>query len=386
MGVFTVCILWISNLLWYPSIFSLIATNFAYLFDVSLAQNKLFVLGFGVILFWLFTALNCIGVKFSSKTSIVCSVMGIITPMFLITIGGLIWWLSNKPVAISLDKAAFFPELSHINNVGLLIAIVISLFGVELTAVHAGNVINPKRDYPLSLLISSITVLVLLLLSEMAIAVIIPVEKLSVVTGLLDALTTFFQEMHRSYLIIPILLLVFIGNVGSVAAWMLGSTRGMYVACQKNHVAPFLQKVNRFEAPIGVLIFEAIIFTLVSGIFLIFPNVTDSFWLLLDLASQITLIYYAILFISAIRLRYLPVLAKGFIIPGGSLVLWTIMGMGIFTSFFTLYAGFIVPENLGKSEVVLFHLTMSIGLILTILLPILFLLFRKRIPDSLRNK
>jgi glutamate:GABA antiporter len=67
IGFFTVCILWISNLLWYPSIFSLIAANFAYLFDVSLAQNKMFVVGFGAILFWLFTGLNCIGVKFSSS-------------------------------------------------------------------------------------------------------------------------------------------------------------------------------------------------------------------------------------------------------------------------------------------------------------------------------
>lgn len=108
VGFFTVCILWISNLLWYPSIFSLIAANSAYLFDVSLAQNKMFVVGFGVILFWLFTGLNCIGVKFSSRTSIMCSVMGIIIPMMLIIVGGIIWWASGKPLAISFSKAAFF--------------------------------------------------------------------------------------------------------------------------------------------------------------------------------------------------------------------------------------------------------------------------------------
>lgn len=50
-GFFTICILWISNLLWYPSIFALIATNFAYLFNISLAQNKQFTIIFGIILF-----------------------------------------------------------------------------------------------------------------------------------------------------------------------------------------------------------------------------------------------------------------------------------------------------------------------------------------------
>src|SRR3990167_1753662 len=383
VGFFTVCILWISNLLWYPSIFSLIAANFAYLFDVSLAQNKIFVVGFGVVLFWLFTGLNCIGIKFSSRTSIVCSIIGIIIPMILIIIGGMIWWASGKPLAISLDKSAFLPDISHINNVGLLIAIVISLFGIELIAVHAGNVVNPRRNFPISLLISSIIVLALLLLSEMAIATIIPSEKLSVLTGLLDALTTLFQEMHWPYFIFPILLLVLIGNIGSVAAWMLGSTRGMYVACQKNNVASFLQRVNRFEAPVGVLIFEAIIFTIISMVFLMFPRVTDSFWLLLDLASQVTLIYYIILFISAIRLRYLPVFSSGFTIPGGNLVLWIIMSIGAFTSLIALSAGFVPPENLNKSDAILFRLTMGIGLTVTILLPMLLLFLKNRVIRSL---
>ncbi len=378
VGFFTVCILWISNLLWYPSIFSLIAANFAYLFDVSLAQNKMFVVGFGMVLFWLFTGLNCLGVKFSSRASVMCSIAGIIIPMVMIIVGGMVWWMAGKPLAISLTKAAFFPDVTHMNNIGLLIAIVISLFGIEMTAVHAGNVVQPKRDYPISLLISSIAVLALLLFAELAIAVIIPAEKLSVVTGLLDALTVLFQEMHLSYFILPVLLLVLIGNIGSVAAWMLGSTRGMYVACKNNQVTNFLQRVNRQEAPIGVLIFEAIIFTMVSMVFLLFPHVTDSFWLLLDLASQITLIYYIILFASAIRLRYLPVFAAGFIIPGGNLILWIIMLTGALTSFIALCLGFVSPNNLDESATFLFHLIMSVGLAITMLLPVLILFFERR--------
>ena len=379
VGFYTVCILWISNLLWYPSIFSLIAANFAYLFDVSLAQNKMFVVGFGVVLFWLLTGLNCIGVKFSSRISTLCSIIGIILPMMLIIAGGIMWWMSSNPLAISLTKAAFLPDLSQINNVGLLIAIVISLFGIELTAVHAGNVVNPKRDYPISLLISSISVLALLLLSELSIAAIIPSEKLSVVTGLLDAIVVLFQQMHLPHIITLVLLLILAGNIGSVAAWMMASTRGMYVACQKNHVAKFLQKVNRHEAPIGVLIFEAIIFTCISTIFLLFPRVTDSFWLLLDLASQVTLIYYIILFISAIRLRYLPVLSDGFVIPGGNIILWIIMLLGAFTSLIALCAGFIPPDNLDKSGTYLFRLIMCAGLGITLLLPALLLIFKKKI-------
>ncbi len=368
-GFFAVCLLWLSNLLWYPTIFTLIAANFAYLFDASLAQNKMFVVGFGAILFWLFTGLNCMGVKFSSFTSVICSVLGVILPTVIIIGGGVMWLLSGKPLAIQFTHAAMFPDIAHLDNAGLLIGIVISLFGVELTAVHAGNVENPRRDYPVSLIISSVTVLALLLLSELAIAVIVPSSKLSLVTGLLDALVVLFNDLQFNQLLTLVLFLVLIGNIGSIAAWMLASTRGMYVAAKRNHLAPYLQKTNKYEAPVGILIFEAIIFTLISTVFLLFPNVTDAFWLLLDVASQLTILYYIILFISAIRLRYLPVAAPGFQIPGGRACVWVIMLIGIFTSLLAFMAGFIPPANLDEHDILMFRTVMIGGLVGALLIP-----------------
>lgn len=377
VGFFAVCILWVSNLLWYPSIFSLIASNVAYLFDPALAQNKSFIMGMTIVLFWVMTALNCSGVKFSSKTSMICSVLGIILPMVVIIGLGLDWWISGKPLAIDVSKIFSIPDVFHLNNLGLLIAIVISLFGIELSAVHAGNVSNPRKDYPLSLLISSITILVLLLLSELAIAFVLPQSKLNVETGFLDAISIFFKEGNLIKLLSPMLLLILIGNLGSIAAWMLGSTRGMYVACQKNQVTNFLRKVNRYEAPIGVLVFEAIIFSIVSSVFLFFPAITDSFWLLLDLASQITLIYYVLLFVSAIRLRCLPKQSEGFVVPGGNKLFWSLMLLGALTSLGTFFIGFITPDDLGVASVQRFHEVMIFGLGLTFILPVLFLMRAK---------
>ena len=60
IGFFTVSILWISNLLWYPSIFALIATNFAYLFDVSLKLICSFVFS----IFWIWTLELIFGIVF----------------------------------------------------------------------------------------------------------------------------------------------------------------------------------------------------------------------------------------------------------------------------------------------------------------------------------
>lgn len=358
IGFFVIALLWISNLLWYPSIFALIASNLAYLINPALALNKLFVVSFSILFFWIITGLNCIGIQPSTRVSVLSSIMGIIIPMIIIIAFGCIWYLSGKPLAISLADSPLIPNLSNLSQFGFLIAIIISLFGLEITAVHAGDVVNPKRDYPLSLIISGIVLVVLLLGAELAIAIVIPPDQLNVVTGLLDALTFFFKHAHFVDLLFLILLLVFLGNIGSVAAWMLGSTRGMFVACQRNHVFPFLQKTNRYAAPIGVLIFEAIIFTCASSIFLIFPGVMDTFWLLLVLASQITLIYYVILFAAAIRLK----------------CFWPLMLLGILSSVASIAIGFIPPSNLNPGQIYLFDVVIIVGLVFSIVLPIIFLI------------
>lgn len=377
-GFFAGCIFWISNLLWYPSIFSLIAVNIAYLLKPALSQNKGFILSINICMFWTLTVLNCFGVKFSSRVNEICCVLGIIVPMIIIVLLGAHWLVDGNTAAINLDRLFSFTDVFHLNNLGLLIAIVISLFGIELSAVHAGNVSNPKKDYPLSLLVSSVALLVLLLLSELAIAIIIPESKLSVETGFLDAITTFFNQVHLNNFLSLVLLLILIGNLGSVAAWMLGSTRGMYVACKRNNLTPFLQKVNRFEAPIGVLVFEAVIFSIASSIFLLFPAITDSFWLLLDLASQITLVYYIILFISAVRLRFLPKQEQGFSVPGGKIVFISVMTLGALTSLITFFIGFIAPDDLNFIQAQKFHLVMLAGLAAAFIFPFILLVLAKK--------
>jgi amino acid transporter len=383
-GFITVVLLWISNLLWYPTIFTLIAMNAVYVFEPSLAANKTFIISLSLFLFWMITGLNCIGVKLSSRFSISFGMIGIILPILIISLGGLVWWLGGHTIALTLTDTPLIPDMKSLSHIGFLIAVATSLFGIEIPAVHAGDVKNPRRDFPRSLVISAVIILILLLSVELSLAIIVPPEKLSLVTGVLDAIKIFLAEIHLNYLIIPLLFLILIGNIGSITAWMLGSTRGMFVACKKNNITKILQITNRKESPVGVLIIEGIIFTIVSSVFLMLPQIIDSFWLLLDVASQISLIYYIILFSSTLRLRYLagskPNSKQAFLIPGGKLMLWLWMGLGIFTSLIALLSGFIAPPELSPHDAFTFHVIMCLGLAFAFVFPAMILFFKKSQP------
>jgi amino acid transporter len=335
-------------------------------------------MGFSAGLFWTITLLNFLGVRISSLISTISGIFGIIIPILLIIFCGVYWWWSGNPLAVTTHKTPIVPDFHNLANVGSLIAIIGSLFGMELPAVHAGNVVDPKKAFPKSILISGISILLLSAGAAVAISVIVPEGKLSVVTGMLDALTIFFQHFHLQYLLLGVFLLVLLGNTGSVMAWMLGCTRGMFVACSKNHVAKFLQKTNSKDSPVGVLICEAILFTMITMAFLIFPKVSDSFWLLLVLTSQTSLIYYVILFVAALRLRPMPSEHKGFTIPGGNPMLWFLMLLGITTSLAGVVFGFYPPPDLKANQASLFHVMLSIGLIVALLLPLSLLIFKQK--------
>lgn len=361
-GFIVIALLWISNLLWYPSIFALIAANLAYLFNSMYATDRYFVLMFSLLFFWSITILNCLGVKLSIKVSVVCSIIGIILPTVIAIVCGITWVYLGKPLAISLAQTPIIPDLNNMQYFGYLLAIVISLFGIEVSAVHAGNVVKPRKNFPLSMVIASLILVLLLIGSECAIAVIVPPDKLNVETGLLDAFVIVFTQFNLKHLLLFVLFIILVGNLGSVAAWMLGSTRGMFIASQHNDVFPFLQKVNRHEAPVGVLIFEAIIFSVACSVFLVFPNVVDSFWLLLVISSQITLLYYILLFTAAIRLGC-PV--------------W-LMLLGTLTALVALILGFFPPVGLTPHDVRNFYIIMALGLFFALILPVVFLRIKKK--------
>ncbi|HYF98418.1 MAG TPA: amino acid permease, partial [Coxiellaceae bacterium] len=123
-----------------------------------------------------------------------------------------------------------------------------------------------------------------------------------------------------------------------------------------------------------------VIFTLASSVFLVIPEISDSFWLLLDLSSQVSLVYYIILFAAAVRLRHKTPLADGYQMPGGKFGVWIAMGLGVFTSLIAFMAGFISPFGSDNPEQqFFFHFFMWVGLMIALFLPLVLLLTKKEI-------
>jgi len=374
-GVFAASIHWFCNLIWYPTIFSLIATCFAYLVWPEFAAQKSFLFISMLVLFWGITLLNFCGIKASSLFSSISAIIGVMLPTLLLIAFGLIWLMQSNFTDISFSFSAMLPRLSDPSQMTFLTQVIISLVGLEMAFVHAGDIHEPHRTIPQSLRFSAIAVLIIVVAAPLAIATVIPSEKISIVTGLFDAFKVFFQQCGLPLSVYLFMLgLVFVGTCGHVTAWMISVTRTMHVASIQCNMPLFLQKTNRFGAPVGILVLEAIIFSTMALFFLFFETVNNAYWLLLILACQIGLFLYLLLFAAAVKIKMRPSTSPtSFKIPGGVKgTMIAAISSGIATMA-AIVIGFFPPEQgmvLGGHS---YPFILALGILLILGLPLVFI-------------
>jgi putative glutamate/gamma-aminobutyrate antiporter len=364
---------WLYNVVWYPTIMSLLAATLAYLFDPQLAQNKAYMLTMILLLFWGATFANWFGMKISSWVSTIAALVGTLVPMVFIIVLAIIWVCSGKPVHVDFSWHGFFPKFENINSFALLSVVLFGLIGMEMSAVHAGDVKNPQRDYPRALFISAIIIIITLTLGSLAIAIVIPQNEIQLTSGLMEGFSVFFNTFHMKWLIPVIAVLIIIGGFGGVSAWVIGPTKGIMVAAEDGAAPKFLQSKNQYGVPAKILIIQGIITSILSCAFVLMPNINSAFSLLSAMTSQVALLVYLGIFAAAIKLRFSkPEVPRAFKVPGGKIGLILIAGAAMLTCLVVFALGFLPPTQINVGHVWLYETILVSGTLLICVPPFLF--------------
>ncbi len=371
-GFLTIWLQWIYNVVWYPTIFAFIAGILAYLIYPPLVDNKYFMLCVILGAFWSTTLVNCFGLRVSIWVSVIGAIIGTIFPMVFIAVLSIIWLYAGHPSQIHFTLKDFLPNMSHLQNIAFLTNILFGLMGMEMSAVHAGDVRCPQRDYPRALLLSAIIILTTLLFSCLAIAIVVPGQQLNLVSGLMDAFGIFFKAYHLEWFIPVIAVLIIVGSLSGATAWILGPARGLLIATEDSHLPRFLSKKSKQNMPIGILFTQGVIVTFICVIFLIMPTVNSSYWVLSNLTAQLALLFYILFFASAIRLRYKHAhIERAYQIPGGVLGIWLVCGVGIITCTGAIFLGFLPPPKVIVGALWTYEAILVFGILACCILPLL---------------
>jgi putative glutamate/gamma-aminobutyrate antiporter len=378
MGFLAIWLLWVENVIWYPTVLTFIAATLAYLFDPALASNKTFLVLTSLTTFWIMTLVNLKGMKTSGEISTFGVIFGTFIPAAVIIGLGCLWFFSGSPLQIQFNLENFIPDLTSPKELVIFTGILLSFCGMEMSAIHARDVVNPQRNYPRATLISVILILGLTILGVLAIAFVVPQKEISLTAGTMQAFVSFVSAYNLSYLIPIMAFLVVIGALASLSTWIVGPSRGVLAAAQDGDLPPYFRQLNKHGMPLRLLIVQALIVTALSFMFLLMPSVNGAYWILMVMVVQVYLIMYVLMFAAAIKLRYKkPDVFRAYRIPGGKPGIWIVAGLGILSSVLTLIVGFFPPAQIETGNTHFYVGFLILGMILFCSAPSLILRFKK---------
>ncbi len=385
IGFFALWMAWMENIAWFPVILAFTAAMLAHLLSPvfpGLEENKIFYLIVMLSIFWGVTFLNFFGIELSGWITSIGTVCGTIIPGILIIALGLWWFLSDQATHIVLSWDQLVPEF-RLDTMVFFSGILLGFSGVEIAAFHIREAKNPQKDYPLALAVASAIILVISILGTLSVAFVVPQEDISLLSGLIQAFTVFFSAFHLLWLVPIMALFALIGAMAGINAWIAGPAKGLLITAEDGFLPKSLETVNARGVPIGMLIFQAIVGTLLSFAFLWMDSHNAAFWILTGLSAQFTVVKYAMLFAAAVKLRYSQSnVLRPYRVPGGKFGIWLIAIMGIAVCLFGFFIVFIPPVQLNTGDRVTFQSLLVVSLLILSLIPIYFSYKRKKVSDS----
>lgn len=376
-GFFAVWMQWIHNTTWFPTVLSFIAATTAYLFMPELAENKLFIIAVILVVFWGFTLLNFYGIKASAWVSTFCVIAGTIIPALLLIILAAHWIVTGHKLETEFTLKAMVPNIHGLNELAFIGALVFSFSGLELSAVHVKEIHQPQKNFPRATLISAVIALALYCCVAVSIAIMIPQNEISLVSGVIETFSRFFHDLNMSWCMIPVGIMVILGTIAEINSWIIGPVRAIHATAKQGVLPKYFQKENRHRMPVNILIVQGLIVTAISFVFLFMPTTSSGFWILSALSIQLYLLMYILLFAAAIRLRYThPHVKRPYCIPYGKPGIWIVGSFGLLSSIFTFFITFLPPSQILVGNLWFYEIFLIGGVTLMCIIP--HLVYRKR--------
>jgi amino acid transporter len=373
---------WFQMTTGFIGILAFIAGTLAYLFIPALASNKIFIYIVILVVWWGATILNFRGLKTYARYTTTFVILGTLVPMVILIVGGL-WLVSTGHttlIPVLPTWSSLVPSFTNLNQFVLLVTFVFVYIGLEVTAAHAAEMKNVKRDYPIAILIVGVMMAVTAIVGSVVVAWVVPVANISLIAGLMQAFTSIFGS-GLLWVVTLMGILLIIGSVGEVIAWVYGPVRGLGRAAAEGMLPPILQKHNDADVPVNLLILQAVLISFWGLVFVLLPgNVNSGYWMIFALTTSVYILMYFLMYMAAIKLRYSqPEVKRPFKVPGGKLGMWITAGWGFAAIAFVFVIALLPPSqaSVSSTSVAAFEAFMILGTIGVAIVPLIIYHFRK---------
>ena len=225
-----------------------------------------------------------------------------------------------------------------------------ALVGIELASTMGDEIRNPARDLGPAIAIAGFVSIASYLLVTGAVLMLVPVERLGVIQGVMQAVGTGARAAHVGWVVVPLALVMGLATGGAASAWFAGSSRIPFVAGLTSALPASLGRVHaRWHSPHIALASCAVLAAIFTALSLAGSSVAEAYQVLLKAAVVIQLIPFVYLFLGLLR-------TTG--VGGGAR---TAGAVGLLTTIVGLLAAFLPTSDV--TSVPLFETKLVIGVV-----------------------
>ncbi|WP_420412478.1 APC family permease [Roseibium sp.] len=381
-GFVAIWLQWIQNVVWYPTVLAFAAASLAYVIGrPSLADNGIYTGTVIIAAYWFATAIALTGTSAAARFTSAGFLLGTVVPGLLIIALGAAWIADGHTMAFltgadgsttSASHLRFFPHITGLSSLAFLGGIVLLFAGVEVHAVHANELKNPSRDFPKAILLSVLIIVALFLLGSLALASIVPADKIALDQGPMQAFDIALTDYGLGWLVPVLALLIALGALAGVMSWITGPSRGLLRTAKDGELPPILARTNKNGVQVMILLIQGTIVTLLALLYFVLKNVSVAFFLLSAMTITLYLVMYMMMYAAAVRLRITrPDAERSYQVPGGLPGMLAISGLGFGGVAFAFVTSFFPPSQLPVGSPATYVGVVAAGFVVFIGLPIL---------------
>lgn len=325
-----------------------------------------------LVIFWAITAVQLTGVKNTALIAKVGFIGGVLIPGAILFILAGLYIAKGFPVHVVISSKTFVPDFSKTSTLVVLVSFMLSYMGVEVSATHVKDMENPKRDYPIAVIILLILAIVLNTVGALSVAAVVPQSELSLSEGVFQTFSGLLGHFgHYQWLVNIIALLLAMGSIAEVSSWIIGPSRGLSVAGERGIFPKKLAERNKNDVAPYLLIIQGIIVSVWAAVLTFGGGSSNtSFFMAMTLTVIVYLAAYFLFLLGYITLVIKHGnLKRSYEIPGGKIVKLTAAIIALIFTVVAFFISFLPPTGLPKQNVESYTILLVVCFLVIMVVP-----------------
>jgi amino acid transporter len=321
-GSMTAWLYWINLAYWAPSVFVLFVGTAIVAWDLEISQFWEAVIVIGLI--WLTVLIVLAPLKYSKWVPSVSAVVKVIV-ILVLGIAGIVYAVRfGSPNSFAASE--WVPSLEA--NWSFVPVIVWSLMGFEIMNSAGDAIRDPRRDVPKAIIGAALLIIGAYMLGIIGILSSVPLEDVSIVAGIAEALKSSFGELFggATWLFDLLVLLILFAFIGNMVTWTIGANHTIGATGLDKTAPGLFGHYNRWGTPDYAIYLTGIVATVLTIInYAAFGTREDIFWTIFSLSAVVFLLPYLLMFPAFLVLRSkAPDQERPYRVPGGPAGAWIV--------------------------------------------------------------